>query len=35
VQLGLLEVLAVGNLGLALTPTMSVWEIVPRLFVYG
>ena len=36
VQLGLLlEVLGIGTLGLALTPTMSVWEIIPWLFVYG
>ena len=36
VQLGLLlEVLGIGTLGLALTSTLSVWQIIPWLFIYG
>ncbi len=36
VQLGLLlEVLGIGMLGALLTPTLSVWQIIPWLFVYG
>ncbi len=36
VQLGLLlEVLGIGTVGLVLTPTISVWLVIPWLFVYG
>jgi EmrB/QacA subfamily drug resistance transporter len=36
VQLGLLlEVLGIGTLGLLLTSTLSVWQIIPWLFIYG
>jgi hypothetical protein len=36
VQLGLLlEVLGIGTLGLLLTSTLSVWQVIPWLFIYG
>jgi EmrB/QacA subfamily drug resistance transporter len=36
VQVGLLlEVLGIGVLGLVLTSTLSVWQIIPWLFIYG